>query len=694
MKRLQITYIIALAVIGLVISISQYLIQSSIKKGEVDSRTINISGRQRMLSQKITKASLAMVNANDQEQFDKRKEELNTAYSLWTKSHHGLQYGDASMNLIDVNNSTEILTLFREITPYYDKIEKSVQELLRYRDYQFAKDEFFRENVQIILDHEATFLKLMNDITFEYDAESTERINNLSREEIILFLVAIFLLFMEAVLVFRPAVKKLAEYTAQILDKSNSLETSLKNEQYLTNQSRSIFDNVKQGLILLDKDLIMGDLYSKEIENIFETEEIAGTSFVKLFRSRLVGRDLESLEMFVENLFDPTIKESVVNKLNPIEQVELYTSNQDPTLRKKYLKVSFSRITKDDEIFKVLVTIKDETEFTLMQKQIEEAKEKHKEETSQLVSILKVNPKLLKNFLDQSIVELQSISFLYENHQDNNYRPLISETFNIVHSVKGNSTLLEMATIEEKLHEVEEDLIVMRDANSVEGKDFLTVLFKVTEVVNILNNMNEIMKKMAQIYLTMESKQEEEGDNSLLKDVVKRSASKISKALNKSVKLDFDESSITLPEEYKLDIKDALVQLIRNSIVHGIESQQERISSGKPAVGKIACGIHVGANGALILNYEDDGKGLDLHQISRKAIEKKLVNEDQLKLMSKEEIYQLIFMESFSTEERATVHAGRGQGLSIIKKIADRYNAEIKLDTEPGKKFKLDLVWQ
>ena len=694
MKRLQITYIIALTVIGLVISISQYLIQSSIKKGEVDSRTINISGRQRMLSQKITKASLAMVNASDQAQFDTRKEELNNAYNLWKKSHNGLQYGDASMNLVDVNNSDEILTLFQEITPYYERIEASVQELLRYRSYQVARDDFFRENVQMILDNEATFLKLMNDITFEYDAESTGRISDLSREEVILFLVAIFLLVMEAVLVFRPAVRKLADYTNQILDKTQSLEASLKNEQYLTNQSKSIFDNVKQGLLLLDKDLIMGNLYSKEIENIFETKEIAGTSFVKLFRSRLVGRDLESLEMFVENLFDPTIKESVVNKLNPIEQVELYTSNQDPNLRKKYIKVSFSRIIKDEEIFKVLVTIKDETEFVLMQKQIEEAREKHKEETNQLVAILKVNPKLLKNFLDQSIIQLQGISDLYENHRDKNYRPLISDTFSVVHSVKGNATLLEMTTIGEKLHEVEEDLVVMRNGSNVEGKDFLTVLFKVTEVVNILNNMNEIMNKMAQIYSTMEETQEEDGDNSLLKDVVKKSASKISKELNKSVKLDFDESSVTLPEEYKLDIKDALVQLIRNSIVHGIESQQERISSGKPAMGKIACGIHVGANGELILNYEDDGKGLDIQQISRKAIEKNIVNEDQLKLMSKEEIYQLIFRDSFSTEEKATMHAGRGQGLSIIKKIADRYNAEIKLDTEPGKKFKLDLVWQ
>lgn len=694
MQKLKITYMVALTVIGLVISISQYLVQNSIRKGEVDSRTINISGRQRMLSQKITKASLAMANSTSQEQFEKRKQELTKAYDLLKTSHYGLQHGDASMNLIDVNNSEEILVLFGKISPYYERIEGAVNELLRYRNFEKAKDTYFHEQVQIVLDNEASFLKLMNDITFEYDAESTSRISDLSDQEGILFLIAILLLFLEAILVFRPAVRQLGKYTSQILEKTTSLEVSLKNEQFLTNQSKSIFDNVKQGLLLLDRDLMIGNLYSKEVETIFEAKGFAGNSFIKLFRSRLVGRDLESLEMFSESLFDKTIQESVLNKLNPIEQVELYTSNQDPNLRKRFVKVNFSRIIKDGEIFRVLVTIQDETELILMQKQIEEAKEKNKEETDQLMAILKVDPKLLKNFLGQSIGQLQTISSLYENHRDQNYRPLISQTFNTVHAVKGNSTLLELTTIESRLHEVEEHLVLLRDARNVEGKDFLKILFKVTEVLNLLNNMNEIMKRMAQIYNVMERKEGLTGDNVLLKDMVKRSVTKISKELNKNVTLDFDESSIILPDEHKLHIKDALIQLIRNSIVHGIESQDERLSSGKPAVGKIKCGIYEGENGKLVLNYEDDGKGLDVNKISKKALERNIVDENQLKLMSQDEIYGLIFMESFSTQESATVHAGRGQGLSIIKSIADKYNAEIKLDSEPGKRFKIDLVWQ
>ncbi|MBV6648039.1 MAG: type IV pili methyl-accepting chemotaxis transducer N-terminal domain-containing protein, partial [Cyclobacteriaceae bacterium] len=89
MKNLTRTYLIALIIIGLVITISQLLVQRSIKTASSDGKTINISGRQRMLSQKISKAALAMRNAQTQAQFETRKNELQSALALLQKSHQG-----------------------------------------------------------------------------------------------------------------------------------------------------------------------------------------------------------------------------------------------------------------------------------------------------------------------------------------------------------------------------------------------------------------------------------------------------------------------------------------------------------------------------------------------------------------------------------------------------------------------------
>ncbi len=94
MKNLNRSYIIALLLIAVVIAVGQLLSQSIISKSKEDARIINISGRQRMLSQKISKASLIMFMSNSQKQFDKSKKELTEAIKIWSTSNNALQYGD------------------------------------------------------------------------------------------------------------------------------------------------------------------------------------------------------------------------------------------------------------------------------------------------------------------------------------------------------------------------------------------------------------------------------------------------------------------------------------------------------------------------------------------------------------------------------------------------------------------------
>ncbi|WP_258104642.1 type IV pili methyl-accepting chemotaxis transducer N-terminal domain-containing protein [Marinoscillum sp. MHG1-6] len=693
MKNLTRTYLVALAIIALVIGLSQFLVQNSISTGSSDSRTINISGRQRMLSQKLTKASLAMQAATTDEEFNKRKTELQKAYDLWTSSHHALQYGSAEMKMEEVNNSPTILSLFEEIEPHYQIMKAAVETVLSTETFSDTRTDVFNASLSDILANEGTFLKLMNDITFEYDAESTGRIESLSVTEYILFGVAIFLLLMEGIFIFRPAMKKIQEYTRELISQGDSLKQSLAKEEYLNNQASSIFENVKQGVFLLDQNLMISDFYSKETDRIFSTEDLSNTNFLKLMRPRLVKRDLAALEMFVEHLFNKDIRETVVNRLNPVEQVEIFpekgtADSMDP----RYIRISFARIMNEGEIHRILVTVLDETETTLMRKQIEEAEEKNKEESTQLLAILKVDPTELKNFLDRATFSLSRISKEYEIRKSDNFEELIDFTFNTIHAVKGNATLINMDIIAKRLHLVEDSITDLKRQATIEGKDFLKIVYQVSEIIGILNNMKDMQSKIANVYEQVnQGFINSENPVEQFKLTLETGLEKMSAEKQKKVKLDFKNNGVNLPEEHLLSFKDIAVQLMRNSLAHGIESPELRKEMGKPETATIKMVLGQNEDG-VIFNYHDDGQGLNIKKIISNAIKNKLIDKDEISKLTTQDITNIIFRNDFSTTGNADQYSGRGQGMGLIKSIVNKHNGSFKLGFKKGQSFKMQIV--
>ena len=694
MKNLTRIYVIALTAIALVLITSQFLIQSSIATNKADSRVINISGRQRMLSQKMSKAALSMSEATDQAAFSSRKQELSDAYDLWTKSHNALTKGDESMQLGTSQNTPEILKLYAEITPYYENLKAGVAKAISAEEATAFQSPEYQEAINLVLTNEGLFLKLMNDIVFEYDAVASGKIASLSSSEYLFFAIIIALLFLLGFFVFRPAIKRVNESNAKVLAyEKQQKEAALSDKQYLTNQAEIIFSNVKQGIFLLDQELIIDSFYSKETESIFDEETIAQTNFLKLMNHRLMPRDLEALELFVENLFNADIRENVVNRLNPVTQVEIFNDMNNSSIENRYIGFTFSRIIRDDKIYRILVTVLDETENVLMRRKIEEAEERNKKESEQLLAVLKVKPQVLKDYLGATIKSLNTISAKYENSQNEDFQSLISYTFNTVHTAKGNATLINLHLISDKLHKIEESLTILRSQQNIEGKNFLKILYEVTEVSSILGNMNDMLASIAQAYEQFSQNNTEANTNQVLVDTLDKGISRLSKEQGKEIAFAFEDNGIVIPEDYRLDIKDLSIQLARNSIVHGIENADDRQFSGKPVTANIGISLNVGADGALEYLFEDDGQGLNLEEICQKAIASSLVSAEEVQQMTDDQKAELVFMEGVSTADELSKNAGRGQGMSIVKSIVNKHGGNYHLETLAGQSFKVRITF-
>ncbi|HPD46266.1 MAG TPA: chemotaxis protein CheA [Anaerohalosphaeraceae bacterium] len=149
-------------------------------------------------------------------------------------------------------------------------------------------------------------------------------------------------------------------------------------------------------------------------------------------------------------------------------------------------------------------------------------------------------------------------------------------------------------------------------------------------------------------------------------------------------KVDFRMSG----EETELDrtivdkIADPLVHMVRNSVDHGLETADERRQAGKDVTGRVELRAFHQA-GSIVIEIEDDGRGLDKDRILKKAVEKGIVPAGQT--LSDDEIYRLIFHAGLSTARTITSVSGRGVGMDVVKRNIEALRGRIDIVTAVGK---------
>ena len=152
-------------------------------------------------------------------------------------------------------------------------------------------------------------------------------------------------------------------------------------------------------------------------------------------------------------------------------------------------------------------------------------------------------------------------------------------------------------------------------------------------------------------------------------------------SMGKNVELIMSGEETELDKSVIEHINDPLTHLVRNAIDHGIEAPEDRRAQGKPETGILRLSAYHEA-GSIVLEIKDDGKGLDPEFIRKRAIERGLVSPDQV--MSRDEIFQLIFEPGFSTKEVVTDLSGRGVGMDVVRRNINDLRGRIEVESEVG----------
>ncbi len=150
-------------------------------------------------------------------------------------------------------------------------------------------------------------------------------------------------------------------------------------------------------------------------------------------------------------------------------------------------------------------------------------------------------------------------------------------------------------------------------------------------------------------------------------------------------------------EETELDksvvevIGDPLVHLIRNSVDHGIESQEDREAAGKPAKGRVVLrAFHKG--NSVAIEIEDDGKGIDPDKMREVAIRKGIISAEDAKQLDDREAMELIFAPGFSSAETITDISGRGVGMDVVRTNIKNLKGSVNISSEIGKGTRFTLL--
>jgi len=299
---------------------------------------------------------------------------------------------------------------------------------------------------------------------------------------------------------------------------------------------------------------------------------------------------------------------------------------------------------------------------------------------------------------------------------------LLATLFRTVHTFKGTFGQLRMFNTMAKLHEMEETLDNIR-ANKINGE----APFAPTKTLGIytpdvmlgwLNIDLEILKsKLGEVFFQRGNLLEVE--NNRLLEIEEKVLRTLSPAMCSLLLPDlrrlrykpirellqsYPEYVVALAEQngkaiYPFEIEGgetmvdpqhyydfikALGHVFRNSIVHGLETYEERLELGKDERGRISCSV-LENNTGLVLALSDDGRGIDPVHIRDVALRKSICAPEKVNNMSEEELIQLIFTDGFSGAQNVDTLAGRGVGLSAVRAELEKINGSMQATTTLGK---------
>jgi Amt family ammonium transporter len=493
--------------------------------------------------------------------------------------------------------------------------------------------------------------------------------------------------------------------TGQIAGMYNSVLDRLQEDTVEKREYLNILENVSDGLFLLDSGLKIGPYYSSSLEKIFNRADLAGLDVMEVFGGFLDGKSRAAIQEFFEAAFSPKIQWRHVERLNPLKEVTAYFDSLAGGFTERHLEFDFRRVGPEGRVEQLFVVVRDTTERMELVEEIEKTRDENRQEMEMIQKILHVEPGTLLSFLESAKQDAETINSFFHQQESvdgspgaddsGDYHKRLDIIFRHSHSLKGDAELLALDFIADQAEDLEQKIVAIRDREALTGEDFLPLVFSCSALLSTLEKLNLIVAKWLKLSSAVREKTGSSGTTAgLMEDALKQMARRLAERYGKQVEFVMTgglESPRLKPDTHKA-LKNILVQLVRNSIYHGIEKPEQRRKAGKTERGVIS--IRAAAEGAVLrVVYRDDGAGMDSGKITQRALKMGIITREKAGAMNEREQVSLIFHPGFSTAEKPDRVAGKGVGLSLVTALVRELNGRLSLKSRRGLYSEFTLVF-
>jgi signal transduction histidine kinase len=462
-------------------------------------------------------------------------------------------------------------------------------------------------------------------------------------------------------------------------------------------ETHHILSTVTEGLFLLDRNLVIGAEFSGVTADILRRTDLGGMSLEHLLKDMVPTRTLTLALDFVKLLWSDHVEPELVDDINPLGEVEVHLREANGQFDTRYLKFGFKRVTGASG-GEILVSVTDISEAVRLRRELEKAQAESEAQMDLLMSILHVDATQLQSFLSDSVVSLNNVNAQLKipAHRHEEFRDKVDSTFRTIHSIKSDAAGLGLASIESKAHVFEEDLQQLRLEKDLSGREMLGLPIKLDELMTHFHAIESLVGRLTSLRSAFSQGATQRIEafkvDSVTEDLLKSIAQQVGRDVGKQIDLQC-AGLHHLPAAFRTPLKDVLVQLVRNAVVHGIEPTDERLQEGKPGPGNILVRCVARAGGGLRLTVEDDGKGISANHIRVAAVKRGMMSLPEATKLTGAELIELLFKPGFSTVLKADENAGRGVGLDVVKATVQGLGGRVRLSGRRGEgtRFTIEL---
>jgi two-component system chemotaxis sensor kinase CheA len=468
-------------------------------------------------------------------------------------------------------------------------------------------------------------------------------------------------------------------------------------------QVENILGTVREGLFLIGKDGRVGSAYSDSLLALLRTTAPAGKTLEDLLRPLVDERTLLSASKYVGLFWKDSVNEELIESVNPLSQIEVSFQRFQGPAEIRHLSFSFRRARGPGAGTDfVLGAVADITERVQLQQELEQLRSGSDSQTGVLLQLLRTEPLQLHSFLNNVDMAVRRSNALLRGAgiKPAELQHKIEGVFREMHTLKGEAAALGLDSFVQRSHVIETLLSGLRERSELGGDEFVPVVVKMDELLahmHVIANMREHVHQARPMAAAGgDILPENHGDTAVigsragldratgLELMLERLIHNVGRSGARSVRL-VCEGLDKVPDEYQGPVRDICIQMVRNAVVHGIESTEERAAAGKPPAGTVRVRFSDSNPQEYSLLIEDDGQGLSTNRIRERALERGLLDAQQAASLDRSGAYRMIFQSGFSTAAEVNEHAGRGVGLDVVNATVRGCGGRIGIATSPGK---------